>query len=264
MRRRRGLYEGKDDHGWPLAEAIGAPSSGAMTHDRVLTLIHSPLLGPGSWRAVGDALDSRGERAVLVDLSEGLGVLRGFYAALGETASRQIDERAILVAHSGAGALIPSILQAAGGRAHAVIFVDALLPHPGRSWFDTSPAALTARLRREAQAGRAPPWPNWLPSDLLQRLLPDAAMRHGLIADAPAAPLAFLDEPAPDGQALAPSGGCAYLQLSSAYDREAKQARAAAWPVERLDGHHLSIMAHASLVADSLVDLASRLLGSET
>ena len=260
MRRRRGLYEGKDDHGWPLAEAIGAPSSGAMTHDRVLTLIHSPLLGPGSWRAVGDALDRRGERALLIDLSEGLGVQRGFYAALGETAARQIGEPAILVAHSGAGALIPSILQAAGARIRAVIFVDALLPHPGRSWFVTAPPALAARLRREALAGRAPPWPNWLPTDVLERLLPDAAMRQGLIDDAPSAPLAFLDEPAPDCQALAPPCGYAYLQLSSAYDREAEQARASAWPVERLDGHHLSIMAHPSLVTDALVDLASGLL----
>ena len=262
MRRRREHYEGKDDHGWPLAEAICASSSGAMTGHRVLALIHSPLLGPRSWRTVGDALANRGERTLLIDLSDGLGVGRGFYATLGETASRQIGERAILVAHSGAGALIPSILQGAGARVRAVIFVDALLPHPGRSWFETAPPALAARLRREALAGRAPRWPNWLPTDLLERLLPDAAMRQGLIDDAPAVPLAFLDEPAPECRALAPTWRCAYLQLSSAYDGEAQQARAAAWPVERLDGHHLSIMAHPSPVADSLVDLASRLLES--
>jgi hypothetical protein len=233
-----------------------------MLNSRGFALIHSPLLGPRSWQAVADALDSRGERAVLIDLSEGLGVHLGFYAALGETASRQIGERTILVAHSGAGALVPSILQAAGGRVLAVIFVDALLPHPGRTWFDTAPPALIARLRREARAGRAPPWPNWIALDLLERLLPDAATRRSLIDDAPAAPLAFLDERAPDCRAFAPPFGCAYLQLSSAYDHEAEQARASAWPVEQLEGHHLSIIAHPSPVADSLVDLASGLLGS--
>jgi hypothetical protein len=243
----------------PIAWATVPSSSVAMSSNRGFALIHSPLLGPRSWQAVGDALDSRGERTFLIDLSEGLGVQRGFYAALGETACRQIGGCSFLVAHSGAGALIPSILQAAGGRVHAAIFVDALLPHPGRSWFDTAPAALVSRLRREARAGRAPPWPNWLPPERLAHLLPDRAMRQNLIDEAPAAPLAFLDEPAPDCPAIARPHGCAYLQLSSAYDREADQARARGWPTNRLDGHHLSAMTQPSLVADAIDDLASRL-----
>ena len=230
-----------------------------MSSHRGFALIHSPLLGPRSWQAVADALDSRGERAVLIDLSEGLGVQRDFYAALGETAARQIDERTVLVAHSGAGALIPSILQAAGGRTLAVIFVDALLPHPGRSWLDTAPDALAARLHRHSRAGLAPTWPDWMPPERLARLLPDRAMRQNLIDDAPAAPLAFLDEPAPDCRAFAPPCGFAYLQLSSAYDHEADQARALGWPTNRLDGHHLSTMTQPSLVADAIIDLASGL-----
>jgi len=245
----------------PLAGAIVASSSGAMTLGRRLALIHSPLLGPRSWRAVTDALAGRGERTVLIDLSEGLRVQRGFYAAFGETAAHQIGEHAILVAHSGAGALIPSILRAAGGTVEAVIFVDALLPHPGRSWFDTAPDGLAARLRRQSRGGLAPRWPEWLPPERLAQLLPDRQMRESLIDDAPAAPLAFLDEPAPEYDAAAARCGFAYLQLSSAYDREADHARASGWPIARLGGHHLSIMTDPSLVAAAVVDLASRLSG---
>ena len=226
----------------------------------MFALIHSPFLGPRSWRAVGEAIDERGERALLVDISGGLDVQRGFYASLAGAAARQIGERAILVAHSGAGALAPSMLQAADGRVAAVIFVDALLPHPGRSWFDTAPGALASRLRRHARAGLAPRWPDWLPPERFEQLLPDPAMRRSVIEDAPAVPLAFLDEPAPYGPAATPPYGYAYLQLSSAYDREAGEARTSGWTVERLNGHHLSIMAHPSLIAAAIVDLASRLM----
>jgi hypothetical protein len=84
-------------------------------------------------------------------------------------------------------------------------------------------------------------------------------MRDRLASDAPAVALAFLDEPAPDWPAPARLGGCAYLQMSSAYDREARGARALGWPAKRLDGHHLSIMTNPSLVAAAIVDLADRL-----
>jgi hypothetical protein len=193
-------------------------------------------------------------------VSEALDAQGGFYEAFAATAARQIDGPAILVAHSGAGGLVPSILRNAGGRVQAVIFVDALLPHPGRSWFDTVPAALATQLRREARAGRAPPWPSWLPSHLLERFLPESGMRESLTDDAPCVPVAFLEEPAPEDPPPAPPHGCAYLQLSSAYDREAGQAREWGWPVERLDGHHLSIMVNPPAVAVALVDLASTLL----
>jgi hypothetical protein len=191
-------------------------------------------------------------------MSAALRVQRGFYDAFAAAVAGQIHERAILVVHSGAGALVPSILRASGS-IEAVIFVDALLPHPGQSWFDTAPAALAARLRSDSYAGCAPPWPKWLPGDALGRLLPDAGMRDSLAAGAPAVPLAFLDEPAPDWPAPARSCGCAYLQMSSAYDRETLEARASGWPTERLDGHHLWIMTNPSLVAAAITDLAVRL-----
>jgi hypothetical protein len=106
------------------------------------------------------------------------------------------------------------------------MFVDALLPHPSRSWMATAPPALADRLRADARNGLAPPWPRWLSETVLARLLPDEAMRTSLIAEAPAVPIAFLEESAPDATAWATSCASAYLQLSPNYDAEANQAHA--------------------------------------
>ncbi|MGH3924022.1 MAG: hypothetical protein ACRDTT_14325, partial [Pseudonocardiaceae bacterium] len=52
--------------------------------------------------------------------------------------------RTVLVGHSGAGPLLPAI--AAATPTVGVIYVDAGLPQPGASWFDTAPPPLVAHL----------------------------------------------------------------------------------------------------------------------
>ncbi len=221
--------------------------------------IHSPLLSPITWRAVSDALKRMGQTTQCLDLRDALGAGGDFYGAFGRLAAAQIVDRSLVIAHSGAGGIVPSVLHYASGRVRAVMFVDALLPHPRRSWMATAPRALAERLRADARNCLAPPWPRWLPETLLTKLLPDAAMRMSLITEAPAVPLAFLEEPAPDGTAWATSCASAYLQLSSNYDVEASQARALGWPVDRYNGHHLSMMTEPAQVAEAIVGLAARL-----
>jgi hypothetical protein len=222
-------------------------------------LIHSPFLGPLSWRAVDGALRKRGEAALLLDLRPALSAERRYYEAFCATAARQIGAPSILVAHSGAGALVPAILGRAKGLAQGAIFVDALLPHPGRSWFDAAPIGLVKRLRAGARAGRAPPWPSWWPKEAMAQLLPDRRLRERLSRSAPAVPLAYLEEPAPASAASPPPRGYGYVQLSSSYDKPADRARALGWPVERVHGHHLSAMTEPDLVAEAIVAVARRL-----
>jgi hypothetical protein len=156
------------------------------------------------------------------------------------------------VVHSGAGALVPVIAARAGPRLRSVVFVDALLPHPGRSWFETAPPELADRLRSRARNGRVPPWTRWLPAPALAALLPDVEVRRTLAASAPPIPLAFLDQPAPM-VSMPRCVPCAYLQLNAASAREAREARALGWPVRRLDGDHLWIMTWPDRVADALL-----------
>jgi hypothetical protein len=222
-------------------------------------LIHSPFLGPLSWRAVHGALRKRGEAALLLDLRQALSVRSQFYEAFAATAARQIGDPSILVAHSGAGALVPAILGRAKGLAQGAIFVDAILPHPGRSWFDTAPIDLAKRLRAGARAGRAPPWPSWWAKEAMAQLLPDRRARERFARSAPAVPLAYLEEPAPACAASAPPRCYGYVQLSSSYDAQADRARALGWPMARVHGHHLSAMTEPDLVAAAIVMVASRL-----
>jgi len=207
-------------------------------------LVHSPLVGPSTWHAVAAELRSRGHR---VDTPSLAGVFDGdgpYYPKLRDA----IRGPGTIVVHSGAGALVP----ATGVREQRAVFVDALLPHPGRSWFDTAPAELVARLRDLATDGVLPPWHEWFPPGTVEDLLPDRSTRAAFIAELPRLPLAYFTEPAPGAASHAGPQHAAYLRLSDAYDEEAAQAAERGWPVERLDSHHLAPLTDPVTVADVL------------
>src|SRR5205823_5194873 len=98
-------------------------------------------------------------------------------------------EPVVLVAHSGAGALVPSVAVACDGVVEAAVFVDAILPHPGTSWFDNAPASLREHLRTLAADTWLPPWHQWFPPGTLDDLLPDPDLRSRFIAELPRLPV---------------------------------------------------------------------------
>jgi hypothetical protein len=136
------------------------------------------------------------------------------------------------------------------------VFVDAILPHPGKSWFDTAPADLRRSLQEGVMAGLLPAWHEWWPPGALEKLVPDAARRAALIAELEPIPAGFFEEPAPAARLAA---SAAYLRLSGAYEDEAARASALGWPVMRLPLHHLAILTQPSAVAAALVSTAERL-----
>jgi hypothetical protein len=222
-------------------------------------LLPSPFLGASAWDPCRDALAARGLAASVIDLREAFANVDADYDSVARLVSAQIEARAILVAHSGAGGLAPAVHAAAGERVQAVIFVDALLPHPGRGWIETAPDALSAGLRAAARNGRVPPWPGWLPAGALAQLLPDSRVRERFIADAPAAPLAYLEASAPALAAWPPRLGCAYIQLSDGYAAESAMALSLGWLVERLDLTHLAILTAPERVALAIIAVAEQL-----
>jgi hypothetical protein len=157
------------------------------------------------------------------------------------------------VVHSGAGALVPPIaaLEAVKG----VVFVDALLPHPGESWFGGVPEQLGSRLRGMAKDGKLPPWHAWWPKGAMERLLPDRASGAAFLAEQSELPLAYFEESAPEIPLTTPS---AYLRLSEAYDADADAAEGAEWPVLRLNLSHLAMLTHPQPVADAIMLLAGQ------
>jgi hypothetical protein len=219
-------------------------------------LLHSPLLGPSSWRATAAALAGLGHTVETPAWARLSAVGGDYYPELADGLTIEAGEPAVLVAHSGAGALVPAVTARLGRPPVGAIFADAILPHPGLSWFDTAPVELRAQLRAGAVARMLPSWDGWWPPGALERLVPDAAARTALVAELEPLPVAYFEAPAPDTRL---EGRSAYLQLSGAYEDEARLAGRQGWPVVRLPLNHLAIVTQPQAVAPALASLAAQL-----
>lgn len=231
---------------------------------RTLVLVHSPLVGPGTWRGLAPLLAAHGHRVIVPDLRGALRADPPLHFRIGRSVAEAIEGAAgsdeiTLVVHSGAGALVPML---ARGNKHVrrAIFIDALLPHPGKRWFETAPRELVAHLRSLAKAGHLPRWHRWWPRGAMEALVPDQAQRAQFVAELHEVPVAYLEEVAPLGDI--PDGtACAYLQLSSACKAEADEAERRGWPVRRLDLNHLAPLTHAAEVEVALTALLAATTG---
>jgi hypothetical protein len=168
---------------------------------------------------------------------------------------RTLAEPRVLVAHSGAGPLLPAIAAAIGGDL-SCLFVDAGLPHPGRNRLESLPADLAVRLRSLARDGVLPPWQDWFEANVISRMVADPETAGRFLAEVPRVPLRLLEEPMPDLDLGKISSG--YLQLSEAYAAEATAARRMRWPVDRFPGHHLSMLTQPAQVAERIMSWLDR------
>ena len=218
-----------------------------MAGPPTLALVHSPLVGPMTWVPAAEGLRDRGFPVAVCSPAGG----PPYYPRMAEAAARSVAGTGdvVLVGHSGAGALLPAIADVLGGRVRGAVFVDALLPHPGSSWFDTAPEPLREHLTALVRDGRLPPWNEWFPADAIEALLPDAEVRERFVGELPRLPIAYFEEPAP-----APAGwtgvGCHYVRLSEAYDRAADEAQRRGWTVVREDADHLAPLTRPERISD--------------
>lgn len=221
-----------------------------------LLLVHSPLVGCGTWEPVAKDLAGSGYAVTVPDLggtvTAGPPYNQRQARAIADSAAGQ---PAILVGHSGAGPLLATAGTMLGDAVRGYIFVDAGMPTPGRSWMETVPPGLAAQLRDMADtSGWLPPWSQWWGEEELAALLPGPSVRRRFAAGCPRLPLAMFEEthpPAP-GWPTAPGG---YLQLSEAYEDEAARARELGWPVRRHLSHHLALLTEPAQVARELREL---------
>lgn len=220
-------------------------------------LIHSPLVSPFTWQPTAEALRARGHAAVVPDLRDTPGA-GPYWKQHTETAVRGLadvarTEACVLVAHSGAGALLPSVGQALAQPVAAYLFVDAGWPAGGQTRLQSfGPDDVDGFRAFLAAGGR---FPDWQAADLAG-LLPDAATRTRMVAELRPRGRDYWDEPLPvvPGWPDAPVG---YLRYTDTYRPDAAQAAAHGWPVRERAAGHFAMLAQPEVVADELVTLAS-------
>jgi pimeloyl-ACP methyl ester carboxylesterase len=229
-----------------------------MLQPSLLALIHSPLVGPSSWRSTCALIADRRRAALAVDYDgvQGPDWYGGATARI--AAAVEPADSVIVVAHSGAGAFAPSLVAVLGQRLAGLILVDAVMPYPGQCWFDTAPPALAARIRSLARDGVLPPWDTWFGEGAINALLGDPSLAAAFRSESPRLPLAFFEAIAPGGDAWR-GRPAAYLQLSGACAGDADKAATLGWTVRREALHHLAMLTHPERLVDILVAMADQL-----
>ena len=242
-----------------------------MTDAATTVLVHSPLTTSAVWGGLPDVLRGRGHDVAVVDVrdDDSPPYAAGFVArAALQVRAAAADGPVLLVAHSGAGYLLPllgSARRAARARVVGYLFLDAGLP-PAR------PASRLDLLRAELSdaGGRR----------VRRRCWPRAARsRTGPTTTcASSSPRTGREPPwsarcAPAARASSPSrspsrrtgrtrpAGCSACRTS--YDGAARLAGLRGWPVllgpDDRPGGHFAMLVDPESVADDLETLVSRL-----
>jgi alpha/beta hydrolase fold len=223
-----------------------------------LLFVHSPVVGPSTWRSTANTLQRKGFRCEVPDLTGVAAVDPPWCPKFADVAAEALHDSGVdpvvLIGHSGAGPILPAIGDVLSGRVAGAVFVDALLPHPGLSWFDTAPPQLRAQLTGMAVDGLLPPWHEWFPPGAIDELIPDPALRRAFFDEMPRLPLAYFEEPAPMTPDLR---ACALLRLSAAYDGAADEAERLGWWVARRDWDHLRMLSSPEEAADLIAQAIS-------
>ncbi|HEX6568225.1 MAG TPA: alpha/beta hydrolase [Acidimicrobiales bacterium] len=215
-------------------------------------LVHSPLVGPATWQWVAEALRSSGHDVAVPDLREAA-ITGAPHAVVRAALQLTAKEPTVLVGHSGAGSLLPSIAAGFDSPVRRLVFVDAGVPPcEGEA---TTRAEFLEQLRSLAPDGTLPKWSTWWGESVMENLVPDGARRALIEAEMPEVPLAFFETPMP-----LPVGWCegpgTFLLLSEPYRRDADTARSLGWPVVEDIGNHLDIVNDPERLARDLVGLA--------
>jgi hypothetical protein len=215
-------------------------------------LVHSPVVGPSTWRWVADALVIAGHEASVPDLVPA--AVTGDPAAFVERAVAQCSpaEDVVIVGHSGAGAVLPAIAAGVQSGPRLLVFVDAGLP-PCEGTFSVG-GDFVGPLRELAGDGVLPIWSQWWGDGVLEALIPLDQRRHEIEAELPRVPLSFYETviEAPRNWCTIPT---AYILLSEAYRQDAQRAAAVGWPVVERLGGHLDLVNHGEAIASILIDL---------
>lgn len=229
----------------------------------IYVLIHSPLVDALTWKLVADDLRQRGQIARVPTLNDTTDSKQPYWQQHAFSVSQALVEvpkniPMILVAHSGAGPLLPAMRQSIPNPIHAYVFVDGGIPRNNATRLELMNLE-DAQWAQDFQThleggGRFPTWS----SDELAAIIPDQQTREQLVAELRPRGLDFFSEPMPvfDGWPDAP---CAYIQLSNAYDWDAVQAQEWGWPTFKIDAGHFHMLVEPVEVTNLILTAVNQL-----
>lgn len=225
----------------------------------VFVLIHSPLVGPLTWKSVAEVLRKRGYDAVVPVLKSDESSEKPYWQQHVDTVVDAVkdapsDQPLVLVAHSGAGMLLPAIGQALERPVQRYIFVDAGIPEGGKSRMELmgSPEEIE-NFRRSAKGGYLSPWNE---ADL-RDTIPDEGLRRRFVDELHPLPQSMYEEPIPMFTGW-PDAPVSYLRFGSnpAYDAAFQRAKDEGWQTMQIDGDHFHMLVDPEAVAQALIDLS--------
>ena len=224
----------------------------------MFVLIHSPLVGPITWSLVADEMRLRGQDVLVPNLKDSPDSKEPFWKQHAESVSQFLtglpaDKSLTLVAHSGAGPLLPAIRASIPNPVHAYIFVDAGIPQDQATRLDLmqSEDSDWARGFQEYLEGGGR-FPDWSSEDL-REILPSNELREGLVAEIRPRALDFFTEPIPVFESW-PDAPCVYILFSEPYRRAAVQAQEAGWQTHEWKAGHFHMLVDPKRVTDLIVD----------
>ncbi len=230
----------------------------------VFVLVHSPLVGPLTWTRVTDSLRRRGHRVVMPRLDNPDDPSPSLQRHHAERIRRSVEADAgsdpiVLVAHSGAAAVLPIAGETLVNEVVAYVIVDGDLPHDGATRLDSAPPEFAVQLRRLVDdQGRLPPWAEWWDDDVLTALLDDDELQRAFLDELEPLPARLFEEPIRVPPQW-PDAPCAYLRLSEAYDDAATAAARRGWEVVTFEAGHLHMLVDPDSVADALTEVTDDL-----
>ncbi len=242
----------------PTSDAI--PDRGPLS----FVLIPSFLLGPETWHGVGEILGRLGYESVIASPAtttpRDTDHIGPWVDQVVEAAMTEAEGPVVLVAHSASCPRLPLVARRLidnGRDVHTMIAVNGRI-----AWTDgLSPIEADPPLRDLLDGmvrpnDYLPPWHRWWGSMILD-MVPSEDIRKRVFSEAKPVPRALFDQPI-EVPALPDTVRWAFLATGKMYEPSYEQAKAAGWPVARLDGEHLHIVVDPVTVAGILLSLIDR------
>lgn len=234
---------------------------------RTVVLLGGSGLGPWAWERLTPLLQQAGFRTLTPQLrATGSDTtppsqisLADWVEDLERCLAKAGGEDVTLVAHSFAGYVASELLARGTGQVRTAVFLDAVLPQAGRSWFDVMGPHTAQYMRSLANDGAVP----WYTPEQLDQLYPS----HGLtspdlawmLARVTPQPVATYDQPAMTDPLQPTSARLVYIRCTWTTPPSATvSASTPGWTYRELDSGHWPMVTDPVATARA-IDAATQL-----